>query len=459
MTPDCIRLANVGAENRRLVHNALAPLGWKIVDSSIEAAAPTQSEGPLEILIVEAPPIAGRPIATPLPTLWLLPPASVIPQVAGEGPHDFIRLPAPCEVIVARCQALVRATLRERSLRRYEREAIVQIERRRSIVATIAHQVASPLSAVIEYLELLHESSPEDLGPRQRQFVSEARQAIRHVADRIEEIIDATRQETGLAVEVSLARTELGPILEGIQEWALPRLRGKEQELLIQVAPDTPAVSGDPERIEQALRYLIESITSESPPGATVEISATRDPEAAGFAKVSVATHAAGNEEGERGAPFIGPDDEDRLDLVRMGAGLKLVRAIAVAQGGSVRVAEPSPRGPQFDLSIPAWGSRAARIAEGQVFLSIPGRASGSSWVCRASGREEIYSLGDRPHWITLSRGEVLAICPDPPEGIEKLGRVRDMREPGALGRALQPILEVRPVIEEQPREDEACAG
>jgi hypothetical protein len=459
MTPDCIRLANVGSENRRLIHNALAPLGWKIVDSSIETAAPSTPEGPLEILIVEAPPIAGRPIATPLPTLWLLPPAAVVPQVAGEGPHDFIRLPAPCEVIVARCQALVRATLREKALRRYEREAIVQIERRRGVVAGIAHQVASPLSAVIEYLELLYESSPEDLGPRQRQFVTEAREATRHVADRIEEIIDATRQETGLAVEVSLARTELGPILEGIQEWALPRLRGKEQDLSIQVAPETPAVCGDAERIEQALRYLIESITSESPSGARIEIATTRDPEAAGFTKISVAAHAGAGEVGEHGAPFIGAEDEDRLDLVRMGAGLKLVRAIAVAQGGSVRVAEPSPRGPQIDLSIPAWGTRAARIAEGQVFLTTPGRVSGSSWVCRASGRQEIFSLGERPHWITLSRGEVLAICADPPEGIEKLGRVRDLREPGALGLALQPILEVRPIIEEQPREDEACKG
>lgn len=454
MVPDCVWLANVGSETRKLVRAAITPLGWRIVDSTIETEACSSPDGPIEILITEAPPIAGRPVTTALPTLWLLPPAAAIPQVAGEGPHDFVRLPAPGDVIVSRCLALVRTTMRERALRRYEREAIVQIERRRAAVASIAHQVASPLSAVIEYLELLHESPAEDLGPRQRQFVGEARQAIRRVADRIEEIIDATRQDSSLMIEVSLARTDLGKTLEGIQEWALPKLRGKMQDLRVRISSETPSVCGDVERIEQAMRYLIESIAAESPEGAMVEIGAALDTEAPGFVRISLSTHASPCETAGIESSFNTKDDEDRLDLVRMGAGLKLVRAIAEAQGGSVRVCEPSPRGSQVDLTLPVWGSRAARIAEGQAALSIPGRLSGGAWVCRAAGRDEIHALGDHPHWIVLSQGEVLAICPNPPEGVERLGRVRDLREPGALGRALQPILEVR-LIEAQSREDQ----
>jgi|GEM_PF-6923732 len=460
MTPDCVRLARLGLENRRLIHNALAPLGWKIEDSPIDGiAAPCTPEGGIEILIIEAPPVSGRPIATPLPTLWLLPPATVIPQVAGEGPHDFIRLPAPCEVIVARCLSLVRATLRERALRRYEREAVAHVTRRRGQIATIAHQLASPLSAVIEYLELLSESPPEDLGPRQREMVTEARRAGRRIAEKVEELVDVTAAESGIAIDVSLARTELKPIIEEIQEWAVPMLRAKGQGLSIQLAPAVPAVCGDKERLCQALRYSIEHASRFAPTGGRIEIAAARDPERAGFARISVAEHdpqECARDRAKRAE--IACDDEVGQDDLEAESGMALGSAIAAALGGLLQIANPTGCGMRIDISLPAWESRAARIAEAQALLAAPGWLQGGAWVCRASGKSGIEALGDRPPWVILSPGEVLAICDAPPEGMTPLGRVRDLRDSGSLARALQPMLEIHP-MEPMREGDLRCTG
>jgi hypothetical protein len=438
MTPDRVWLAKCSPENRRLIRNALEPLGWSIEESSFDSvAAHSTPEGALEVLIIEAPPISGRPVGTRLPTLWLLPPATAVPQVAGDGPHEFIRLPAPCEVIVARCLSLVRATLRERALRRYEREAVAQVNRRRGTIATIAHQLASPLSAVIEYLELLSETPDSDLGGRPRALVDEARRAAKRMAEKVEEMVDITNSDAGVVIEVNLARTDLKPILEEIQQWAVPSLRAMGQRLSIQLESGIPAVCGDKERLCQALRHCIEEASALAPTEGQIEISASHDPEADGFARISVAEH--GHRAGRGGANATPPteklDTETPLD--EEVDDLAFVSAITDALGGFLRIDGSGQGGRRIDICLPAWDSRAARLAQAQAILATPGRLPGTAWVCRIppGGRPAT----EETPWIVLDRGESLAISEGPVEGLTPIGRVRDLREPGSLARALRP--------------------
>ncbi len=125
------------------------------------------------------------------------------------------------------------------------------------------------------------------------------------------------------------------------------------------------------------------------------------------------------------------------------GVGLSVARTIAVALGGELHVSNRAGGGTRIGVRLPLWDSRAARIAEVQAALMWPSAVGGSAWLCRATTRSEIASLGSAPSRFALSPGEMLAVCEEPPPGIPHLGRVRDFREAGSLARALLPRLQV----------------
>jgi signal transduction histidine kinase len=445
MRPNCVWLAKLSPENRRFVRNTLEPLAWPVRDlPSSGAAEDTTPEGGIEVLAIEAPGSSAEPIATRMPTLWLVPPSGVVPRAAGAGPHEFIRLPAPGEELTARLLSLVRAAQRERELRRSEQEAARAVERRRGMVLTLAHRVGSPLSAVIEALEMLADGTAGTISPQQREIVQLGQTSARHVGERLEEMVDAARAEAGISLEMRLAETDLRPLLQDLQDWAMPRLRGKGQRLAVQMSPRAPAVCCDRERLGQALRHLVENANRFTPPGGNVEIGVAFDPDRTGFVRITVADDGPGIELGQRERlfePFSPPPVRDP-EGAPFGIGLVLARAIASASGGSLCILEVDARGTAVALSLPAWRSRAARIAEIQARLAAPDALPGSSWVCR---RCSAAGVPPGAGW-TLSRGETILVSEDPPADLHRLGRVRDFREPGSLARALEPRLEFHPL-------------
>jgi len=446
MVPDRVRLIDLGPENIRAVRNALEPLGWRMEEGRL-TGGPTAStpEDAIEILVREAPAGRGLPSATRLPTLWLLPHGTAIPHPSGEGPQDFVRLPAHREEIAVRARSLARIAALEMELRRYQRELACQIDRRSGLIGSIAEEISSPLGAILEILETLLAGRSGKIAESPRRMLAEAREAAHRVAEQIEPMIDASRAEAALPVRVRLDRLEPKAFLEGLQEWAVPRLRGRRQELSVHLEPDTPPICGDAERLTEGFRHLIDNAHRFSPHGARIEIGAVRDPDLQGFARITVADDGPGVA-AEILSRLLAPQSERapvEENGTEQGVGLSLVRAIAASLGGDVYVSGRSGGGTRIGMRLPLWDSRMARIAEAQALLASPATVAGSAWLCRATTAEETARIASAPSLMVLSPGEVLAICETPPAGVPRLGRVRDFRNVGSLVRALQPRLQV----------------
>lgn len=443
MTPDRVWLTDLKPDHVRTVRNALEPLGWRLEESRAPGTVPDTPEGRIEIQIRERTLGGSKPEDSSLPTLWLLPHGATIPQASGDGLQDFVRLPVHREEIAARVRSLARVAGLEVELRRQQRELARQIDRRRGQMGSLADEVTSRLTAVVEYLELLLDGTAQQIPGPQRRLLTEAKGAAERVAERVEEMVDASRAEAAFAVAVRLDRLDPKPLLEGLMEWAVPRLRSNRQELAVHLEPDTPPICGDADRLAQALRHLVDNAHRFSPAGARIEIGAARDPDLPGFARITVADTGPGLD-GRALARLLGSPREWRMAATQSGdagVGLSIVRAIAIALGGELHVASRSGGGTRIGIRLPLWNSRAARIAEAQSILASPTMVSGASWLCRATAPEQIEMLGNTPSLVALSPGEVLGISEDPPAGIPRLGRVRDFREPGSLARALLPRL------------------
>ncbi len=272
MTPDRIWLTDLTSDHRRIVRNALEPHGWRLEETPAGDGAINTPEGTIEIQIRENP-LGGLGSAnTSLPTLWLLPHGAIVPRASGEKPQDFVRLPAHHEEIAARVRSLARTAGLEMELHRHQRELARQIDRRSGQMGALANELTSRLKAVVEYLDLLLDATPQQIPGPQRRLLTEAKGAAERVAERVEEMIDASRAEAGFSIAVRLERLELKPLLEGLLEWSIPRLRCSRQELAVHLEPDPPPICGDGERLAQVLRHLVDNAHRFAPAGTRIEI-------------------------------------------------------------------------------------------------------------------------------------------------------------------------------------------
>ncbi len=383
---------------------------------------------------MEAPRPGAPPVKALGPTLWVLSPGDGIPVMIGEGPHEFLTLPTLPEEISARARTLVRIAKLERSICRREGETARQLTRLRGLAESMATHLAPAVRDLNGRLSALEEESGRSARGAGDETIGEARESAAQLIRRIDEAIEAVRAELGLALETALARVDLGAILQAIQEWAIPRLRSKDQEILVHMAPDSPHVCGDPERLVQALRHIVENAHCHSAPGAQIEIGIEPDPSMLGFVRLSVV-----DRRPEAASPSIGeaPAREGREES-SPDVGLTLIEAIASASGGSFQISTAADRSRLAQLRIPIWGTRAAQVAGVQSILSST-RVDGTYWVCRSTRPSA--GTGNRrcAASILLSPGEMLKVVDDPIPGWERLGRVMDLRERGSLQRALQP--------------------
>lgn len=221
---------------------------------------------------------------------------------------------------------------------------------RAEIVSLITHDLRSPLSVVIGYLDLLRKPLPDD--DRER-AIGSAKRAAARMADLLEDLLSATRAEELLA-PAELVPVALEPL---VSEIAVAMRETHSDRSLTVVAKDPATVLGDERRLRQVLVNLITNAYKYAPAPDPIEIEVSaRD----GHGLVSVIDHGPGIPAAERERVF---ERFERLDTGAerpgVGLGLYIVRIIAQNHGGSVRAEETPGGGTTFVVELPLAGSAA----------------------------------------------------------------------------------------------------
>jgi signal transduction histidine kinase len=247
---------------------------------------------------------------------------------------DDVVVPGEPEILFRRLRSLVeRIDLQARVERLNER--VVALE---SGLADAAHDVRSPLQAVIGNSELLARDS--SLTPRQRECAAAAaRQALRamQLAERILE--SSTRRERA-AIEVR--PLDLGKLLETAVQHAQQNARQRSVAVVANPPSRPVELRGDEELLARLLDNLIANAVRASPRGGQVEVSAWRTSPR----QVRLAVKDAG--EGIAAAELpklvagLGP-----------GRGLRIARDIAERHGGELWAESGVGNGARFYVELP----------------------------------------------------------------------------------------------------------
>ena len=273
------------------------------------------------------------------------------------GADAFLTHPVEPMVLIATIRALLRTRAVELQLEELlQRERGVREEAERAnrakdeFLATLSHELRSPLNAIIGWAEVARlRSDSDDVQQALRVIVRNARFQTQLISD----LLDVSRITLG-KLELSKEMLDLAEVVSTTVE----SLRGMGEHadvtLEVNVQPDLGLIEADPVRLQQMISNLLSNAVKFSSKGDTVRITAARD---SANAVITVTDHGRGIE------PSVLPllfdrfwqdDTTSKRTHSGLGLGLAIVKHVALMHGGSVRAdSEGLGHGATFTITLP----------------------------------------------------------------------------------------------------------
>ncbi|HID62864.1 MAG TPA: GAF domain-containing protein [Anaerolineae bacterium] len=222
-------------------------------------------------------------------------------------------------------------------------------EMKSDFVATVSHDLRSPLSVIEGYIDLLKEVGP--LNAQQRQFVGRIKVATANMNQLITNLLDLGKIEAGLEMEMTPCDLEdiIDLVVTGLQGWA----ERKGIELQVELPEKVPAVQGNSTRLCQVLTNLVDNALKYTPGGGMVTIRAAVE-----NGSVTVSVKDTGVGIGLDHLPhvfekFYRVETEETRDVVGTGLGLAIAKSIVEVHGGRIWVESEPGAGSTFSFTLP----------------------------------------------------------------------------------------------------------
>ena len=252
---------------------------------------------------------------------------------------------------------------------RAEKERAEAATRAKSaFLATMSHEMRTPLNGVMGMLQILSRSIKDD-APRQQLLV--ARQASEALRAVIDDVLDFTKIESG-AMTVESKAFDLPALLGEAATILKAQAAAKGLSLETKFDASLPRwVRSDPTRLRQALLNLLGNAVKFTDTG-RIELSAGIRSPRGGPAEIAIAVSDSGigiapDKIDKLFRPFAQADDSITRRFGGTGLGLVISRRIAEALGGGITVRSTEGVGSVFELCLPlaladGTGEASARI-------------------------------------------------------------------------------------------------
>lgn len=215
------------------------------------------------------------------------------------------------------------------------------------LVSTVSHELKTPLASVKAYSATLRQNPSLREGQRE-EFLA----IIEQQADRLTRMIDDMLLVARVDGDQLLRQRVTIPV-EPLVAQALAEVVVDAGKHSVEVRVGDARVSGDPERLRDLLRNLIENAVKYSPRGGTISITAD---EKGGRTQIDVRDHGIGID--DEHLPYIFDRfyrvEPDATSLAGgSGLGLYIVNALTRAHGGRIDVRSKRGEGTLFTVNLP----------------------------------------------------------------------------------------------------------
>ncbi len=216
-------------------------------------------------------------------------------------------------------------------------------------ISTVSHDLRSPLTAIMGYIELLGRIGP--LTEQQQTFVERVQNSVANITALVNQLLDLGRIEAGFDTHKELI--DIGPVVDFAAESMQPLAEKKSQDITLHIAAELPAILANPARIQQVAENLIGNAIQYTPSGGRIEI------------RVYPEEHQLILQVSDNG-PGIPPADQPYVfdkfyrgsnvadESSGTGLGLAIVKSIVEAHNGRVWVESKLGEGTTFTVVFPS---------------------------------------------------------------------------------------------------------
>jgi signal transduction histidine kinase len=223
-------------------------------------------------------------------------------------------------------------------------------EMQAELTQTMVHDLRSPLSSMIGYLNLLKfEIQPE--GRQPELYFSAMEMLSEQMLDMVNELLDINRLESG---DMPLYKTEIA--LSWLLENAVAAFQSlaeqSEIDLRIMVDPATPTVVVDPDHMQRVVNNLVDNALKYAPEGGLVRLEARGN---GNVARLQIIDNGPGIEKSDVERIFQKFHQVTRKPGRRRGSGLGLsyCKLVVEAHDGSISVESEPGQGATFIVDLP----------------------------------------------------------------------------------------------------------
>jgi CheY-like chemotaxis protein/nitrogen-specific signal transduction histidine kinase len=221
-------------------------------------------------------------------------------------------------------------------------------------MATMSHEMRTPLNAILGYVELLILETSGNLTDTQRSHLARISTSGRVLLDLINDVLDLTRAEAGLlGIESRLLSLEA--VVEEAVEMVRPQ--AESRRLKLQIAPAgevAPWVIADFRRVRQIVANILSNAVKFTHEGEiTVEFTAP-EPDVVGVAISDTGIGIRPDKLSHVFTEFYQGDSQLTREYGGTGLGLAISRRLARLMGGEIAVTSSEGKGSTFTLTLPA---------------------------------------------------------------------------------------------------------
>jgi len=226
---------------------------------------------------------------------------------------------------------------------------------RRELIANVSHDLSSPASAIISYLELLREDESALSTAKRREYLETAFASAKSLSGLIRDLFELAKIEA----REKVPSIEPFPAIDVVTEEVLPRLFPLAKEHRVELRaeyPETlPLAAGDETLIARVLVNLTENAIRYSGAGSQVTISLQEAPDGIAIEVRDTGQGIAEEDLNRIFEPFYRGRSSAGRALPGTGLGLAIVKRIIEAHGQNLTVASKPGAGTSFRFSLPIY--------------------------------------------------------------------------------------------------------
>jgi signal transduction histidine kinase len=243
----------------------------------------------------------------------------------------------------------------EQALEQSNKDLLRKNQEIQSFYHTVSHELKTPLTSAREFVSIVMDGLAGPLNETQQEYLSIARESCNRLRVSINDLMDATRLETG-KLTMEMKPGSLAGLIQQLITVLGPVAVRKQITLTQEVQPDLPDFPFDENRLMQILMNLLNNALKFTPDNGRVTVTAGDAPDHPGHIQVCVKDTGCGLAPTEVERIFerlYQVPNSDGGSQQGIGLGLYISRELVQSHGGKIWVESEFGKGSTFCFVIP----------------------------------------------------------------------------------------------------------